>query len=179
MKNQELVNMIDSELEFKGGFPGFLGRPVYKVKKDGNFYVIKIFDYLHGWQKEHIQQETAILKKAKNIEGITHLVHDYGLIDQYLAILKEYAPGVTLQNYGEPINPMLKSQIKKTVKKLHKLRISNMDLHSQNIVIGPNEESAKIIDLGYGNIFPRWKRINNFITFKQGKKNDLKLIKKF
>jgi serine/threonine protein kinase len=149
-QNQDLVDIIDPSLGFKQNLMKYNDRPVYQVERDGALYVLKIFDNNDDWQRQHIEHEKMVLIGAKKISGITHLVHDYGVIGGYNAILKEFAEGEDLSQLGGKLtNPILKSHLEENVNELHKMGVAQLELHPKNIVIGPNERSAKIVDLGY------------------------------
>ncbi|MDD5253649.1 MAG: serine/threonine-protein kinase [Candidatus Nanoarchaeia archaeon] len=174
-ENQDLVDRIDPQLVFRKNLMRYAPRPVYQVEKEGVLYILKPFDRNDDWQRRHIERESLVLQGAHDIEGITHLVHDYGEINRYIAILKEFAEGEDLDQLGGQLNnTQLQSQVEETVRGLHDLGYASMDIRPTNIVIGPNESYAKIIDLGYcglrndvsGNEFERMKS-NDFHSLER------------
>ncbi len=153
MKEQELVTYIDPELKFVRPLMYAQERPVYQVKKQGSFYVLKAFLVDDPWDSNHLNTERIVLERAKDLPGITRLVHFYGIINSRIALLKEYAAGEDLARspeYKKEAHSLapLKKQLNDVVNALHKLGIASLDLSARNIVISPDEKSAKIVDLG-------------------------------
>jgi len=162
MKEQELVTHIDSELIFIKPLMRVPKRPVYKVKKNEDVYVLKVFLADDEWNSRHLNTERTVLERAKDLTGITRLAHFYGVISPHIALLKEYAAGEDINlapldtRKNTDIFPertyichALKTQINDTVQKLHNLGIADLDLSGKNVVISPDKKSAKIVDLGH------------------------------
>ncbi len=145
---QTLVEKIDSDLKYIKN----LNAPeynVFQVQKDTSIYVLKFSPLDKRRGVNHILNEKRALKKAKNINGITHLVKDYGIINNTIAILKEYADGHNLQYIGAIRDGKnLKSQIRKIVYELHNLGMSFIDPSETNIIISHDRSKATLIDLG-------------------------------
>lgn len=177
LENQELVDKIDPNLKFIKRFEkaSLLN---YKVEHKNSLYVLKIailhHPYKLTWGGKHLYNEKNILKIAKNVEGITHLIKDYGKINKEdlmcRAILKEYFEGNLLYSSKTKINTSLKTQIIKIVLNLHELGITLGDVQKNNIVISPDKSKVKIIDLGCG----KFKKSVTKKRFKEVKKRDLK-----
>ncbi len=174
-ENQDLVDRIDPQLVFKTNLMKYAERPVYQVEREGMLYVLKPFDRNNNWERQHIERERLVLQGAEEIEGITHLVHDYGEIDRYIAILKEFAEGEDLQQLGGKLNnTQLQSQVEETVRALHDRGYASLDIWPTNIVIGPNESYAKIIDLGYCVL----RKDTSMNEFERMKSNDLHTLER-
>src|SRR3989344_2650452 len=92
---QELCQAINSKLQFRQAFKPW----VYQVEKEGQFYVLKF----GVGNSQQLIKEKELLTTAKDVPGITHLVEDYGIFNDGSAethcILKEYAPGKTLDSF--------------------------------------------------------------------------------
>lgn len=124
---------------------------VYKVEKEGIFYILKTAHTSDEWGLEHLLMERNILTLAKDIEGITHLVKSYDELNNGYAMLKEYFEGTSLFDLKEPIaNPEIYSQLHRTIESIHSIGIARLDIRPPNVVISPDFTSARIIDLGSG-----------------------------
>ena len=108
----EIVRLIDPALTVKRQMnPSLL--KVYEVEKGGNRYVLKVSEpcILYEGNAAHISAEREILKIAHDVQGITHLVQDYGNIEGYHAILKEYFEGKDLLELGIARGPFMQSAV--------------------------------------------------------------------
>lgn len=132
---------------------------VCKVEKDSSFYVLKVGRPADKWEINQVLNEIKILDRARDVEGITHLVHGYGENAGYRALLKEYVEGKTLIPKDENMLPQtihdakLQASLIKTVHDLHSLDIISLDIAGQNIVVSPDNRAAYLIDLGNANNF--------------------------
>ena len=171
---QELCQAINSKLQFRQAFKPW----VYQVEKEGQFYVLKF----GVGNSQQLITETELLTAAKDVLGITHLVSDYGLINDGTAethcILKEYAPGKTLDSVDfderKKLSESVKQSLYDTVQELHALRIARLGIHSGDIVINPEQTSATIVDLDMALRYDECEEIN----FSRAKETDLWCINK-
>jgi casein kinase II subunit alpha len=147
-KNQELVNKIDPELTFVRSLYNF--GDVYEVEKNNRHFVLKIFDKNNKKDIEHVLTEKKALDLAKDVNGITHLVKDYGLVEnKYLPLLKEYIEGENLSYLGKKsLNNNLKNQLKSVLDDLHAAGIAHLDILEKNIVVSSDFSEIKLVDLG-------------------------------
>jgi len=145
--HKKIVKVIDYELEYVEAL-GYINRPVYHVRKNNIDYILKAFDYTQSWERRHIDIEKEVLEMSKDVEGITHLVKDYGVIkNEHIAILKEYAEGQEISYVTKINKDKFKKQLKNTINDLHDLGVARLDVEERNIIISPSG-IAKIIDLG-------------------------------
>jgi len=149
MKTQ-LIYSIDSSLKWKKRLKAGLSL-VYQVQKETSLYVLKIVPFYLGpdnWRVNHLRRETTLLEMAKEVEGITHLVKDYGKNpkSKCAAILKEYFEGKSPEK--EITDTTLQQKLQKTVRQLHSLGIADFDICSTNIIISPDKKTAKMVDFG-------------------------------
>jgi predicted Ser/Thr protein kinase len=149
---------------------------VYEVKKDGRIYVLKTTrdDCAFGFNQ--LEQEGEILRLAKGVLGITHLVQTYNDIPGYRnSLLKEFYAGQSLKELGGKLrDKVVRGKLEKTVHDLHSLGVVRLDLErTSNIVISSDEQDACIIDLGYG----RLSRDVNSSEFESLKQRDLGILK--
>lgn len=137
-----LISELDDGLTLVDTFK----RRVCKVRRDGKDYILK-FGAMY-------RREAEILRAADGVEGMTHLVKDYGLLDyrdgisEAFGILKEYAPGSILTE--ATILPGIEDilcQMDRTVEELHDRGIANLDLHEENVVLSDDGERLTLIDL--------------------------------
>lgn len=145
---------------------------VYKVARGGSNYVLKVAEYNHEWGLNHIKREGEILALAKDVPGITHMIKEYGVISICgLAILKEYFEGQTLYESELKFISDIKIQnaLERSVRDLHSLGIARFDLDDADIILSPNLDEARIIDLGCG-LFSKSLSSSEFEKFKS---NDL------
>jgi serine/threonine protein kinase len=147
-KNQALVDIIDPALNFKKNLMTYCERPVYQVEKKGIFYVLKAFDYNNHQQRKHIQREILALGLASEVEGITNLVNSYGVIDNYIAILKEYAEGNDF-DCSSKSDIKLKPQLIQMIKNLHFIGMAKLDIKPGNTIVSLDKRQIKIVDLGH------------------------------
>lgn len=173
--HKKIVKSVDSELEYVEVL-GYINRPVYHVRKNNIDYILKAFDYNRSWERRHIDIEKEVLEMSKDVEGITHLVKDYGVIkNEHIAILKEYAEGETLSKFGKIINREVKEQLISAISELHYIGIANLDINDSNVVVSKDKNSAKIIDLGYCK-FKRNLTAHQFDVYRTTDFEDLKSI---
>lgn len=151
---QDIVSMIDPSLEFVESYDRstFV---VCKVEKEGQFYILKV-DNNRTHNTSQVKHERIVLTKAKDVLGITHLVQDYGVMGDYEAILKEFAPGEIFNGFQENAIELMRS-LESTVGSLHLLRIAGLEAIPQNIVVSSDNSSITIVDLGSAEIFPWYK----------------------
>lgn len=142
---------------------------VYKVEKEGTFYILKTTHMSDEWALEHLLKERNILTFANEVKGITHLVRSYDQLENGYALLKEYFEGTSLFNLEEPVkNPEIYSQLHRTIEDLHSIGIARLDIREPNVVVSPDFTSARIIDLGSGILLNESDRE----TFEKAKKQD-------
>lgn len=148
MPLDEIVRLIDPALEVKRKLiPSSL--QVYEVEREKNKYVLKIAKPQHSWAHKHIRNERDILQIAHNIPGITHMVQDYGSVNDNYAILKEYFEGCTVSPIGErSFMQSAGNMLKDTLDRLHSLGFAGLDVKLNNAIISPDGRDARIIDLG-------------------------------
>ena len=183
----QLCQTVDSELNFISEF-----RPwVYLVERKGRQHILKFSDLSAGHRREPIDSEIELLEKAKAVPGITHLLEDYSARGEQTgiyAILKEFFPGSELYHHDyDPENyrtkefgdryqhisslpQCFKSQVLKTVAQLHELRIADLDLNGDNIILDLPAREAKIVDFDDSTIFGRNKSAE--LKFERYKKID-------
>jgi len=150
---RKIIPEIDPALEFRSSFRGTTS--VYEVRKDDSVYVLKMADLLYNNGSQQIQTERRALSIAKDFEGITHLVHDYGDVGQFTAILKEYEEGEDLRTLSllENIIPKdavegLKKQVEEIVRNFHQSGVAILDLGEYNFVVSPDFRKITLVDLG-------------------------------
>lgn len=176
MYYQKIIDCIDSTLKperlLKSG-----STIVYKVKRVNSHYILKFAhlqpcDRISKLRLKHLKREVKALEIAKDIEGITHLVKNYGEIRngdvECLAILKEYFEG---RSTYEPITDAgLQKKLRNTVNALHSLGYVDFDIAEDNIIISPDKSDVRMIDMGYYYKFSS----NNNVFFKSHAARDLK-----
>ena len=152
MQLDELVRLIDPTLAVKRQLePSSLN--VCEVEKRGNRYVLKVSELcaLNNWKAFELNAEREILRIAHGVQGITHLIHDYGDVKGYSAILKEYFEGknpLEISIAGEPFMQSAGNKLKETLGRLHSLGFAGLDIKPYNVIISPDGRDARIIDLG-------------------------------
>ena len=163
----EIISRIDSSLLYIRDLkPSSVS--VYEVERGGSNYVLKVAKASHEWGLKHIEREGEILALANDVPWITHLIQKYNLAGQSgLAILKEYFDGQSLLKSELDFisDTKVQSKLEGSVRDLHSLGIARLDLHHQNIVLSPNRDEARIIDLGYG-LFSKSLSSSKFEKFK-------------
>ena len=78
-----LLKQIDPALIFQEDLYDHVDRFVLKVERKGRTYVLKAFNCSDAWEKDHIVTEVRALELAQEIEGVTHLVRNYGTISSH------------------------------------------------------------------------------------------------
>ncbi len=142
-----LLKAIDPTLVFQEDLYDYVPRFVLKVEKGGTLYVLKAFNSSDEWEKDHITTEVRGLELARDVGGITHLVHNYGTICGYNAILKEYREGRQPLR-GELQSRSLQRQLEDTITQLHERGLAKLEVAKRNIIIAPDRQRVSIIDLG-------------------------------
>jgi len=142
--HQRFVEMFDPEFEFIKSL-GYTNIQVYQIRKNNTFYILKCTDTKLKWESDHLDNERRILKVANHVRGITHLVQDYGFVEKYTAVLKEFAEGNELQTVIS--DESIKTQLENIVQQFHSLGISCVDLCRKNLIINPFKKIS-LIDLG-------------------------------
>jgi len=165
------IELIDRELEFKTFLNIEKNSPisVCEVTKQENVYILKYGKNTDSWVATHLPNEKRVLERAKECEGITHLVKDYNSFNGYAALLKEYAEGNLLSDSGKGLSTKLQSQLENTIRHLHKSGIVYLDIGSDNIIISNDRKKATIIDLGLACL----KRDESSYFFEIDKAGDL------
>lgn len=152
---------------------------VYKVKRNGAFYILKVAPVSHDWEAKHLASECKALRLAREVDGITHLVREYFPGD-HVAFLKEYADGPDLAELKTKpkgaMSDIIVAGLEATIKQLHQAGVGKLDLREENIVISPGLKSAKIIDLG-GCVFS--EDLMDDSLFEKVKEYDLSALDNF
>lgn len=186
---EHIIKKIDPSLfrvkTFKNNFCG----GVYKVSRQGTFYVLKFAEYCGKSAPSMIARENEALIRAKTIQGITHGI-SYFQKGDYEALLKEYFEGKMLRAFGRhetldgqlcgygTLDSKLFEDIKNTVAQLHSLGIAYLDIREFNIVINKDRNLAKIIDLDSAS-FSHLVAPDSFEQFKRKDILDLELIARY
>ncbi|MBU0665929.1 MAG: serine/threonine-protein kinase [Nanoarchaeota archaeon] len=158
MEYKELITCFDSNLEILKKYDYGVSA-VFKVERKNNLYILKVGELDQNIQKYGIENETRILLKAKDVQGITKLVEQYEIKQNHIAILKEYAPGKTVEDFPYKIgSPRLTDQIIETIRELHGLGIAGLDIRKLNIVVSPDFSKATMIDIGFARIRERFDK---------------------
>jgi len=157
---EEFVQMVDPRLRFCLNLQDleFSSSRIYQVERDSTLYVLKAVPHSWVWRFGHLKGERAVLQKMMDVEGITHLVHDYGTIEDYdkgehyEAMLKEYAEGVSVGRFDLSYDQRERYalQLTKIVKALHRCKISGLDLQPSNVIASPDREHITLIDFYCG-----------------------------
>lgn len=146
-----LLNKVDSSFCFIRDFSVLYAphKAIYQVKHQEQFYILKAARVSWGWGYWKLKEETEVLSRAFDQQGITHLVRDYGIINGYKAILKEYVDGDTLADcWRETSLTSVHHQIEGIVTALHQKQVYGLDFGGENIIISPNRQTATIVDTG-------------------------------
>jgi serine/threonine protein kinase len=176
--DEEICRQIDSELNFlERLIPS--STSVFKVEKRGEVRVLK---FVNGSRSryliEHLGREVKSLRLAKEVEGITHLVHYYGDIGEFRnVLLKEYFEGNMCGIDARIININVKQRLEQTVLDLHSLRIARLDVKPENLIVSPNKEDARIADMSFAIRFFRSSQYNPLSEFRERKKEDLRKLR--
>jgi len=144
------------------------------LKKNGLFYVLKIAR--DSWDVRHLKNECKNLNLAKGIEGVTNLIQEYENFKNYKKpILKEFFDGKEIYLKDPKINKScIQKKLENTILELHSVGIARLEIESRNIIVSPEKDNAKIIDLGYGRTYFLWKSHLPLSKFNRMKKKDLK-----
>jgi len=155
LSQRSIVRAIDPSLKYVTQLRPS-GTEVYKVERDGVAYVLKtnpLAYHAKDWGILHIRQEIDVLQAAEDVDGITHLVREYGEIGgRKVSLLKEFYNGTTLRSLGGFIkDTKLQKKLESVVRSLHSIGIANLDLNNNtNIIISPDASDVRIVDLGCG-----------------------------
>ena len=141
----EVIQAIDPSLRYVEEFDASLC--VYRVRKDGVDRILKLCDPLFRLNMLQLENERRARLLLEGIDGVTHIVHDYGDQRRTSAILKEYFDGTDVYS-GWPEDPRLQEMLEETVMGIHDLGIVTCDLNPGNIVVSPNGQNVKIIEIG-------------------------------
>jgi len=150
---------------------------VYEVKRGGESYVLKVTPIKSRLRVKSLKNESRILTLAKDLEGITHLVNDYGGVGGFYGILKEYFEGQSLLELGIRISDeKLKEYLRAVFQKLHSLHIARLDPEEKNIVVSSDCTKARLVDLDHSETFFKFSQYNPFSDFRQQKSRDLRML---
>ncbi|MFT4326036.1 MAG: hypothetical protein ACMXYK_00880 [Candidatus Woesearchaeota archaeon] len=156
-----LPSKIDPELTTLDMF-GDYRMFIYLVEKKHSKYVFKCAKASKGYLVQHVHEELCNLKRAQNVEGITHLVREYPSCRFYAyPFLKEYFEGNAL-NETDPsvIDSSVEKSLEKTILSLNSNGFCNLDIHYGNILVNEKTKETRFIDLGKAVYVPLYARIN-------------------
>lgn len=116
-ENERVISVIDPKLKLLNPLKFTSSTKVYRVKKDGGIYVLKISRGIKLGTMQ-LENERTFLPCLADVQGITHIAYDYGNTQRGDAILKEYADGEMLHYFckhsgEEVLIQKLKSKCKK------------------------------------------------------------------
>ncbi len=153
---EEFVLTVDPSLRFCSNLRNmeFSGSRIYRVEREGIFYVLKAVNHSWPWRFGHLKGERAVLQEMIDVDGITHLVRDYGEIkdpdgeEPYEAILKEYAEGDAVNDFDLTMRQRKKyaAQLTKIVKAFHRYGFSGLDIKADNVIASPDRQRITLID---------------------------------
>ncbi len=159
---EEFVRTVDNKLHFCRNLQSYNSQSsrIYQVERDGTLYVLKAVNL--SWTtplKKYVGEREALLR-ASTVLGITHLVQDYGKIEDlcgsehYKAMLKEYAEGdpVGAFELSDPQRERYASQLTAIAKALHRCGISGLDLLPENVIASSDRQQITLIDFYRGEI---------------------------
>lgn len=139
----ETIALLDQGIELVKAY----SYKVCRVRYSGEDYILKA--------SFRTNKEARNLKKARSVEGVTHIVHDYGMITfnkkvgaPVYGLLKEYAPGNTLDDtICAPGTEQIFHQMAGIMNGLHKIGLAQLDISGRNFVVSSDLSSVKLIDL--------------------------------
>lgn len=141
---EKIAHQIDPSLVFISQL-GVTARAVCKVEQAGIPYVLKAFNVNYWEAPKKMAFERRVLGATSSVEGITHLVRDYGQVGEYEAILKQYFEGTNLS--GHPLlSPEISFQLEKILGQLHFVGLSDVRFGEDDVIISP-EGIVKLIEL--------------------------------
>lgn len=145
---EEFVKAVDPSLEFVDCFQGSPRYElVYKVRRDDGIYVLKGIS--NDSLNRFFQFELDALRENADVQGITHLVTDYGPVaGTHSAFLKEYADGnhFCLSKIPLSSRTLLESQLSDTVRALNRKGYFGLDIAYHNLVVSPDCQGITLID---------------------------------
>ena len=160
LRPQEGIRIIDPTLRPSQNYGGSV--EVYSVEKEGKLYILKWAkkgkkgNEFSRYGENDIRREARLLERASGIQGITHLVEDYGTVEDYVAIRKEYFPGISLgllKQIGKKIEYRgLMKKLCETVVNLHSRGIVDLEIAPRNVVIGSFQGDIRLIEIASGRI---------------------------
>lgn len=155
---EEFVKAVDPSLELVESFRHFFPfNQVYKVRRGDTMYVLKTVYCKGDCDFRLLNFEREALKEVVGIQGITHLVEDYKVVNgNYSAFLKEYADGFrfSLERIPRSYRSNLKSQLEDTVKLLNGKDYFGLDIANRNLIISPDFKKITLIDAFLTSKFP-------------------------
>lgn len=147
--SQRLVRLFDPSLVVTRELYPHLDSPVYVVRKNWDNYVFKG----KACYKTRIDAETLALNLAEGLPGIPRLKRYYGIVENHVALLKQFVEGDTIQELNErgaarglDVAELIQ-QIRGITYNLHKAGIARLDLNPSNVVISLDGKTATLIDL--------------------------------
>ncbi len=151
MNAKELIRKIDPTLELKKKFQHGSSL-VYHVASGDQEYVLKVaekIDYLDNFM--FLNKEIEALEDLHDFDGVTHLIEKYpGVVHEggeYHSILKEYFPGKESTFDGGFALTSLRDDLKGIIQGLHERGYAGLDINHEEIIISPEADSLKIIDM--------------------------------
>ena len=151
----EFVSRIDPKLTYVRNLRGaeYPSSLIYQVRRGRKSFVLKAVSEAEEDSLLMLYAERDCLITAADVVGITHFVQDYGLVDGYGALLKEFAKGdpwdeiaSELRFSSDLLRERYTSQLVEIVTSLHTHGICGLDLNATNIVASPNREKITLID---------------------------------
>lgn len=174
------VTLFDPHLEFRRDLAPnrrLLGKATYQVGLDGSLYVMKIVstDEAYKTDLKELEQERRVLTRARGIDNITNLLNFYSHVEEYVAILKEYAAGDILKGLNRPFDKnKVVRRLSDIIAEFHERGIACLDINKGNIVISPDGKRGTIIDLNIAYFREDCTTVEFFERLKQEDYADLK-----
>ncbi len=178
LEGQELVDCFDKGLRLLEDFGRKTFRRVYRVERygrverDGEPCVFKAYCPPIPTRVSHLNvflMEARILERLSDVERVAHLLMDYGRKGEYAAFLREFTPGMHLDDALKQgaSEAWAIGQVTETLEQIHKRGVAGLGLNCEDIIVSPDFSRATIIDTGFGSLSEDYYDQRDFESLKK------------
>lgn len=165
LEGQELVDYFDNGLRVVEEFRRKIHKRIYRVERNGTSYVFKAYCPIKTPRKPNpdgFLKEARILEKLTDVERVVRLLRDYGRKGDYAAFLREFVPGMHLNDALKQgvSEQWARGQVTETLRQIHERGVAELALNCGDIIVSPDFSRTTIIDVGFGVFYEEYDNVD-------------------